>query len=79
MFSSPAVAGGVVFVGSYDRNVYAFAMSYATVGGELSQTSYIEYFLLPTLVMIGISGAIVMLGFVHIKRSKQTRSKPHNA
>jgi len=80
VFSSPAVVDGVVFVGSCDYNVYAFGMpDDVSVGGELSQTGYIESFFVPELVMLGISGAIVMLGFIRIKRSKQTRSKPHNA
>ena len=54
-----------------------FVQEYATVGGELSQTGYIESFFVPELVMIGLSGAICMLGFVHIKRSKQTRENVH--
>jgi len=80
VWSSPAVASGVVYIGSDDGNVYAFGTpSYVTVGGELSQTSYVESFFVPTLIMLGISGAISMLGFAHIKRSKQTRTKPHKA
>ena len=77
VFSSPAVAGGVVFVGSDDGKVYAFyTHPFTTVGGEISQARYIGSFVVPELVMIGIFGAIVMLVFVGIKRSKQTRLKP---
>jgi len=58
-----------------DENVTTtiiFIREYATVGGELSQTGYIESFFVPELVVIGFFGAIVMLGFIRIKRSKQT-------
>jgi hypothetical protein len=65
--SSPAVADGVVYVGSEDGNVYAFA---TLVGGKLNKTNYLTSFLTPTLVMVGISGAFVLLALLHIKCSK---------
>jgi len=78
--SSSTLSGNLIVADeSVTKNIIFTQDEYATVGGELSQTGYIESFLVPTLVMLGISGAICMLGFAHIKRSKQTQSKPHNA
>ena len=80
-YSSSSTLSGNLIVADENvtKNIIFTQDEYATVGGELSQTGYIESFLVSTLVMIGISGAICMLGFIRIKRSKQPRSKPHNA
>ena len=50
-------------------NVLGFAngeSEYETVGREISQTSYITTFLVPALVIIGIFGAMIILGVIRI-------------
>ena len=45
---------------------HVWAVGYETVGGELSQTSYITTFLVPALVILGIFGAMIILGVIRI-------------
>ena len=47
-------------------HVWGDEVEYETVGGELSQTSYITTFLVPALVIIGIFGAMIILGVIRI-------------
>ena len=48
-------------------HVLGNGQEYETVGGEISQTSYITTFLVPALIIIGIFVAIVVLGVIHTK------------
>jgi len=66
--SSSTLSGNLTVADENVTTTIVFIREYATVGGELSQASYIESFVVPELVMLGISGAIVMLGFIRIKR-----------
>ncbi len=40
---------------------------YETVGGEVAPINFITTFLVPALIMLGIFGAIIVLGVIHIK------------
>ena len=41
--------------------------SYETVGGEISPINFITTFLVPALVILGIFGALIILGVIRIK------------
>lgn len=47
-------------------HVWGNTFQYETVGGELSQTSYITTFLVPALIILGIFGAMIILGVIRI-------------
>lgn len=49
-----------------------WANGYETVGGEISQTSFITVFLVPAIVTIGVFGAILLIGYI------RTRTKTHS-
>ena len=40
---------------------------YETVGGEISPINFITTFLVPALVILGIFGALIILGVIRIK------------
>lgn len=42
------------------------AFQYETVGGEISSTNFMTTFLVPTLVILGIFGALLILGVIRI-------------
>ena len=42
-------------------------LGYETVGGEISPINFITTFLVPALVILGIFGALIILGVIHIK------------
>ena len=46
--------------------------SYETVGGEVAPMNFITTFLVPALVIIGIFGALVILGVIRIKFKSDT-------
>jgi len=46
-------------------NVWGY--SYETVGGEVAPINFITTFLVPALVIIGIFGALLILGVIRIK------------
>ncbi|MGD9131086.1 MAG: hypothetical protein PVH73_05880 [Candidatus Bathyarchaeota archaeon] len=49
---------------------------YETVGGEVAPINFITTFLVPALVIIGIFGALIMLGVIRIKfKSDANESK----
>ena len=41
--------------------------SYETVGGEVAPINFITTFLVPALVILGIFGALIILGVIRIK------------
>jgi len=47
--------------------VWGNAVSYETVGGEISPINFITTFLVPALIIIGIFGALLILGVIRIK------------
>lgn len=52
-------------------NVVGFANGeengYETIGGEISPINFITTFLVPALVILGIFGALIILGVIRIK------------
>jgi len=48
-------------------HVWGISDGYEPVGGGLSQTSYITTFLVPILIIIGIFGALIIVGVIRIK------------
>jgi 4-hydroxybenzoate polyprenyltransferase len=62
----------IAFALSFLNNVWCDTFHYETVGGEISQTSFLTTFLAPTLIVLAILGAILLLAYVRIKmRQKQ--------
>lgn len=67
----PLVVLTLLFAFSLISCVWGDSYGYETVGGTISQTSFITVFLVPALIAIGIFGAIALFAFVRIK-SKRT-------
>jgi hypothetical protein len=48
-------------------HVWGIDNGYETVGGEVAPINFITTFLVPTLVIIGVFGALIALGVIRIK------------
>jgi hypothetical protein len=74
VYSSPAVAGGYVYIGSWDDNVYAFGTPPAPVGGVMIPVDKLAL-LAP---YIGLASTILVaaaVAVVYVKRVKLGKEK----
>jgi hypothetical protein len=58
-YSSPAIADGILFIGSMDRSVYAFGSSSTTQNG--SSIPMTTYYIVVSIVLIIIVVAVTIL------------------
>jgi hypothetical protein len=57
----------LVVVVSLIGQVWGNDFDYVTVGGEVAPINFITTFLVPALIIIGIFGALLILGVIRIK------------
>ena len=69
--SSPAIANGIIYVGSYDHLVYAFGSSPTTqIDSEPIPTSIIVLLIIITILVVGL-----LVVVVYKKKIKNMKAK----